>query len=96
MACEHGRADLADGQSVCTTKIGGIMEPFEGVCLNIVDGVALFQSGLTGAVLSAKSLSDFQTVQDVGMYSMEMGKRQWWPHVKAKFENAALSRLNKL
>jgi len=72
------------------------MDTFEGAYLEVSDGVAIFKSGLTDGFLAAKCLSDFKTAQDVGVYSMEMSKRQWWPHVKAKFENAALSRLNKL
>lgn len=40
--------------------------PIEGVILQIVNGVAVFTSGLNGSILTSKRLSDFETMQDVG------------------------------
>ena len=61
-----------------TTKRVAIMAVFEGVELDILHGVAVFTSGLTGHVLHTRNLKTIKTEGDLKTLLLELTERKWF------------------
>lgn len=54
------------------------MRPFEGVSLDILHGVAVFTSGLTGHVLHTQNIKDIKTEGELKSLFLELELKSWW------------------
>lgn len=54
------------------------MRPFEGVSLDILHGVAVFTSGLTGHVLHTQNIKSIKTEGDLKTVLLELTERKWF------------------
>ena len=61
-----------------TTKRVAIMAVFEGVELDILHGVAVFTSGLTGNVMHTHNLKTIKTEGDLKTILLELTERKWF------------------
>lgn len=50
----------------------------EGVSLDIIQGVAIFTSNLTGHVITSRNLKGLNNFDDVVMLVRELAVRQWF------------------
>ena len=54
------------------------MRPFEGVSLDILCGVAVFTSGLTGHVLHTQNIKDIKTEGELKSLFLALELKTWW------------------
>ena len=54
------------------------MRPFEGVSLDILHGVAVFTSGLTGHVLHTQNIKSIKTEGELKTILLELTERKWF------------------
>ena len=54
------------------------MRPFEGVSLDILCGVAVFTSGLTGHVLHTQNIKSIKTEGELKTLFLALELKAWW------------------
>ena len=54
------------------------MRPFEGVSLDILHGVAVFTSGLTGHVLHTQNIKDIKTEGELNTLFLALELKAWF------------------
>lgn len=55
-----------------------MMRPFEGVSLDILHGVAVFTSGLTGHVLHTQNIKNIKTEGDLKTLFLALELKAWF------------------
>ena len=54
------------------------MRPFEGVSLDILHGVVVFTSGLTGHVLHTQNIKSIKTEGELKTLFLALELKTWW------------------